>query len=91
MIGSLEHQPIHIQDDSGRLMRSIDFAPLDHQLAVQDTSGGIGLRDVWDLNPKVQLDLNLRFDASGDSRVASRGMPVDVRIVTVPPTAGSIV
>lgn len=71
MIGSLDYSPIQIQDDDGRLTRLIQFGALERQLAVSDTSGGVGLRDLWDLNPKLQIDLNLRFDASGESRVAS--------------------
>ena len=71
MTGTLAHQPIHIQDDGGRLTRLIEFAPLDRQLAVGDTTGGVGVRDLWDVNRHLQVDLNLRFDASASSSVAS--------------------
>jgi hypothetical protein len=71
MIGSLAYQPIRILDDGGRLMRFIEFSPDRQQLAVRDTSGGAGLRDLWDVNRALQIDLNLRVDASGSSLAAS--------------------
>ena len=66
MDGTLAHQPIRIQDDAGRLMRLIAFAPAG-AVSADDTSGGIGARDLWDLNSRLQIDLNLRLDASGGS------------------------
>ena len=71
MIGSLSYQQIRIQDDLGRLMRLIQFRPDYQQLAVHDTSGGVGLRDLWDVNHRLQVDLNLRVDASGSSAAPS--------------------
>ena len=44
--------------------RLIDFGP-PRAVAAADTSGGVGLRDLWDVNTQLQLDLNLRLDGSG--------------------------
>jgi hypothetical protein len=74
MSGTLTHQPIQIVDDFDRLMRLIQFASADRDsLAVHDASGGVGVRDLWDVNPHLQVDLNLRLDASsGDSALSPR-------------------
>jgi hypothetical protein len=96
MIGTLAYQPIQIQNDDGALTRLITFAPDARPLAVHDTSGGAGLRDLWDLNRHVQLDLNLRFDASGSSSVASprigvRYAPDEAGRTTLKASAGRFV
>ena len=62
MSSVIQHQSIRIEDDLGRLTRSIDFAPLARPLAADDTRGGVGLRDLWDITPGLQLDLDLRLD-----------------------------
>jgi hypothetical protein len=66
MDGTLAHQPIRIQDDDGRLTRLIEFGP-PRAISAGDTSGGIGIRDLWDVSTPLQIDLNLRFDASAGS------------------------
>jgi hypothetical protein len=96
MSGTLTHQPIHIQDDSGRLMRLIEFASAGDALAVRDTGGGVGVRDLWDVNQHLQVDLNLRLDASsGDSalspRVGVRYTPGGEGRTTVKASAGRFV
>lgn len=96
MIGTLAHQPIQILDDTGRLTRLITFMPDNRELAVRDVSGGAGLRDLWDVNRHIQVDLNLRFDASGSSSVASprigvRYSPDDEGKTTLKASAGRFV
>jgi hypothetical protein len=59
----IQHQGIRIEDDLGRLTRSIDFVPLPKAIGVHDTRGGGGVRDLWDVTPRLQLDLDLRLDA----------------------------
>jgi hypothetical protein len=62
MSSALSHQPIHIEDDLGRLLRSIAFAPVLSPITADDTRGGAGVRDLWDVTPRLQLDLDLRLD-----------------------------
>ena len=58
----MNHQSIRIEDDLGRLARSIDFAPLAGPIQTDDARGGGGLRDLWDVTDRLQLDLDLRLD-----------------------------
>jgi hypothetical protein len=62
MSSAMSHQRIRIEDDLGRLTRSIDFAPLARPFATSDARGGAGIRDLWDVNAHLQLDLDLRLD-----------------------------
>jgi hypothetical protein len=61
MTGSVAHQPIEIQDGAGRLVRSIEFGP-SAGLSAEDLLGGVGLRDLWDVTTRLQLDMGLRLD-----------------------------
>lgn len=63
MSSAISHQPIRIEDDLGRLIRSIDFASLPGPIATNDARGGAGFRDLWDVTVRLQLDLDLRLDA----------------------------
>ncbi|MDR1988701.1 MAG: carboxypeptidase-like regulatory domain-containing protein [Acidobacteriaceae bacterium] len=63
MSSTLEHQTINIEDDAGRLTRSIEFVPLNQSLAANDTRSGVGLRDLWDVTPRLQADLDVRLDS----------------------------
>ncbi len=63
MSSVINHQPIRIEDDAGRLTRTIDFAPVRQPITAGDARGGAGFRDLWDVNPRLQLDLDLRLDA----------------------------
>ena len=66
----MEHQGIRIEDDLGRLTRSIDFVRLPAQIGAHDFRGGGGVRDLWDVTSRLQLDLDLRLDAyQGESGV----------------------
>jgi hypothetical protein len=71
MSGTLSQQPIRIEDDNGQLMRLITFAQPGDSIAVSDTSGGAGARDLWDVNRHLQIDLNVRLDASGGDSAPS--------------------
>lgn len=62
MSSAISHQTIRIEDDMGRLMRSIDFAPVPRPIATDDVRAGAGVRDLWDVNSRLQLDLDLRLD-----------------------------
>ena len=66
----MRHQAIRIEDDLGRLTRSIDFVPVPEPIGAHDTRGGGGVRDLWDVTPRLQLDLDLRLDMyQGESGV----------------------
>ena len=69
MTSAITHQSIRIEDDLGRLTRSIDFATLAGPVAVDDARGGGGLRDLWDISQRLQLDLDLRLDGYAGSGV----------------------
>jgi hypothetical protein len=62
MSSVLNHQSIQIEDDLGRLTRSIDFAPLSGPIGTDDARVGGGVRDLWDVTPRLQFDLDLRLD-----------------------------
>ena len=96
MSGTVAHQPIRIQDDEGRLTRSIEFAPFEPGLRAHDTSVGVGVRDLWDLDPRLQVDLNMRFDVSGLSsawspRIGVRYSPDAAGRTTLKASAGRFV
>jgi hypothetical protein len=62
MSSTISHQTIRIEDDLGRLVRSIDFAPVSRPVTTEDVRSGAGVRDLWDVNARLQLDLDLRLD-----------------------------
>ena len=62
MSAVMNHQSIRIEDDLGRLTRSIAFAALPNAVGSSDIRGGAGVRDLWDVNARLQLDLDLRLD-----------------------------
>ena len=63
MSSAISHQSIRIEDDLGQLTRSIDFEPVLRPIATNDARGGAGLRDLWDVTARLQLDLDLRLDS----------------------------
>jgi hypothetical protein len=66
----MRHQGIRIEDDLGRLTRTIGFAPVPGPIGAHDTRGGGGVRDLWDVTPRLQFDLDLRLDMyQGESGV----------------------
>jgi hypothetical protein len=62
MEGTLVDQPIQIVDEQGRLVRAIRFGPAG-PIIQRDTYGGAGVRDLWDVGARLQLDLGVRLDA----------------------------
>src|SRR5476649_1132145 len=62
MSSTMQHQTIQIEDDAGRLTRSIGFVGMSRPLEARDTRGGVGLRDLWDVTPRLQIDLDVRLD-----------------------------
>ena len=70
MDGSVTDENIRITDTNGRVVRFIQFGtagPLDPS----EVYGGGGIRDLWDVNKRLQVDLSLRVDggASDDGAV----------------------
>jgi hypothetical protein len=61
MTSTIAHQPIHILDAEERLVRRIDFGP-STGLYADDLLGGLGLRDLWDVTVRLQLDAGVRVD-----------------------------
>jgi hypothetical protein len=61
MTGSIAHKPIDIEDAAGRLVRRIQAAQVP-SLDARDLVTGIGVRDLWAIIPRLQVDLNVRVD-----------------------------
>jgi hypothetical protein len=78
MSGSLTDQEIRIVDADGRLVRRIEFGPTG-ALNRAETYQGAGLRDLWDVNRRLQLDLGLRLDGGGSSEALAPGPRLGVR------------
>jgi hypothetical protein len=77
MRATLVDQPIRITNEAGALVRMIQFG---HAGALNpaETYEGVGVRDVWDLSKRLQLDGGLRFDG-GASRAVTAGPRFGVR------------
>ena len=73
LTGSIETHPIDIQNDEGTRLRFIRTSQVPH-LSASDTIAGFGLRDLWSLTPRLQVDLNVRadFPTFGKSAVSPR-------------------
>ncbi len=66
---SFAHNPIRVEDVTGRAVRTIDFGAPVWLNADEFAAAGL-VRDLWDLSPRVQLDAGVRVDwysASGDA------------------------
>jgi len=71
MDAAIDEMPIHVLDDDDRLRRLVQFGrPV--QLRAVDYTGGVGLRDLWDVSPRMQVDLGIRFDRSVESVLSPR-------------------
>jgi hypothetical protein len=64
MDGTLVDSPIMIVDENGNVVRSIRFGPAGI-LTPQETGYGFGVRDLWDLTGRLQVDIGLRLDGGG--------------------------
>jgi hypothetical protein len=71
MRGTIAHETIRILDDSGRLARMVEFGPTAN-LAADDLVGGIGIRDVWNVTSRLQVDADLRIDRGAYTTLAPR-------------------
>jgi hypothetical protein len=73
MTGSIAHEPVEIRDEEGRLVRLIQTEQIP-SLSADDQTGGFGVRDLWQVHPRVQIDTNIRADFSSisGSRIAPR-------------------
>lgn len=78
MSGSLVDRDIHVSDDSGRPTGLVQFG-LAGSLSQDEVHGGIGLRDLWDASPQLQLDLGLRLDGGASSDTVVPGPRLGVR------------
>lgn len=78
MDGSLVDRPIQIQSAEGKLARVITFTPAG-SLSVSEVHGGVGVRDLWDVTHRLQVDLGVRLDGGGSSEIAVPGPRMGVR------------
>src|SRR5581483_6424310 len=78
MHATLVDQPIRIMDEAGALVRMIQFGRAG-ALNPVETYEGIGLRDVWDLSRRLQVDAGLRFDGGASSQAVTLGPRLGVR------------
>ncbi|MBI3493989.1 MAG: TonB-dependent receptor [Acidobacteria bacterium] len=78
MDGSLVDHDIHITDADGRLARLIQFGATG-SLSVTEWHGGLGVRDLWDVTRRLQIDLGLRFDGGASSDTTVPGPRVGAR------------
>jgi hypothetical protein len=78
MSGSLVDRDIHITDADGRLARLIQFGSTG-SLGVSEIHGGVGVRDLWDVDKRLQLDLGIRLDGGGSSDTAVPGPRIGAR------------
>jgi hypothetical protein len=66
MNATVDESPIRVLDDANRLTRLVAFGPT-ARVRAGDTTAGAGLRDLWDVTGRLQLDLDVRADRSDDS------------------------
>ena len=78
MEATLVDQPIQIVDESGRLLRMIQFGPAG-DLTPSETYQGVGVRDSWDITKRLQVDLGVRFDGGASSDTLVVGPRLAVR------------
>lgn len=79
MSGSVHDEEIRILDADGRLVRRIEFGTAG-ALDPAETYHGGGIRDLWDVNNRLQLDLGLRVDGGG-AQAAVLGPRFGVRYI----------
>jgi TonB dependent receptor len=78
MSGSLTDRPIRVTDADGNIVRSVDFTAAG-PLEPSDTTAGGGVRDLWDVTERLQIDLGLRVDGGGSSDAAVPGPRLGIR------------
>jgi hypothetical protein len=70
MDARVEQQSLRIEDAAGQVVRLIEFAPSEG-FARRDAAGDLLVRDAWDVNHRVQLDIGARIDWYNRQAVAS--------------------
>ncbi|HEY2908388.1 MAG TPA: TonB-dependent receptor [Vicinamibacterales bacterium] len=78
MRATLVDQTIQIKDSNGQLVRLIEFGKAG-ALNPQETYEGLGLRDLWDVDKRLQIDAGLRVDAGGTSETVVASPRVGLR------------
>jgi hypothetical protein len=78
MDATIDQRTIRVLDDSDALRRVITFAP-PVRASADDLMVGLGLRDVWDVSARVQVDIGLRADRSEDSHETVLSPRIGVR------------
>jgi hypothetical protein len=71
MDATIDERPIRVLDDAGRLVRLVEFGPA-VRFRASDRVVGMGVRDLWDLNDRLQVDLGLRVDHSNGTVASPR-------------------
>lgn len=71
MTADISELPIQILDDARRLARRVEFG-LPVQIHAADRTGGVGVRDQWDVNSRLHVDLNLRLDRQAETVASPR-------------------
>ncbi len=78
MRGSLRDQTIRITNSAGDVVRQIEFGAAG-PLNPSETYEGLGFRDLWDVNHRLQIDLGLRLDGGASAEGAKPGPRIGVR------------
>ncbi|HTK29228.1 MAG TPA: TonB-dependent receptor [Vicinamibacterales bacterium] len=78
MDGTLSNQTIRITDSAGALVRRIEFG-VAGRLNPAETYEGLGFRDLWDVNRRLQIDLGLRLDGGASTDRVAPGPRIGVR------------
>jgi hypothetical protein len=78
MSGTLVDEPIRIGTSQGKPARMIQFGPAG-VLSLTELHGGVGLRDLWDVNRRLQVDLGVRFDGGAASESVVPGPRLGLR------------
>jgi hypothetical protein len=71
MTAHIAHSPVEIEDDDSRLVRRIDFGS-GANVDVTDAIPGVGVRDQWQVNSRLQFDLDCRVDWLHGAAVSPR-------------------
>jgi len=80
MSGSVSDEAIRITDSDGRLARFIQFGEAG-SLNPTEVYGGAGLRDLWDVTHRLQLDLGVRVDGGSSADTAVPAPRLGVRYI----------
>jgi hypothetical protein len=62
MDGTVANLPITVVNPAGAKVRTVEFGPAG-RLNPDEVNWGVGVRDLWDVNARFQVDLGLRIDS----------------------------